>query len=132
MDKKEAIKFLQEQLVEVARLKKLPHDNQEYPLWSNVIKGVLETVFGLGSFEYKTFYDAGIWRGYVPDSEIMYIETLKKRKTAIKSIIQKNEKLGIEEKPAGNDKKSIYQKIWYEVKEFIASIIAKFLAEKSK
>ena len=112
MEKKDAIEFLEEKLLEIKRLRNLPHNNQEYVLWRNIIKSVLETVFDKDSFEYRTFFDAGNWYGHVPEAEIMYIELLKRQETALKSIIQKYEILGIEEKaPISLAPEEIFQQV---------------------
>jgi len=99
MDKKEAIQFLKEKLGEIPYLAKLNHDNQEFPLWHEVIKGILGEVFGQKSSEYEVFSKSALKYGFVRDSQTEYLDALKRRETAILSIIQKNEILGFETEP---------------------------------
>ncbi|MDO8578866.1 MAG: TIGR02391 family protein [Dehalococcoidales bacterium] len=103
MDKKEAIQFLREQLERIPPLEQLPYDNSDYPVWCNGIEDVLENVFNRDSVEYKRFADARVaYRTSSRDRSAEkreYLDELKMRKTAILSIIQKYERLGIETAP---------------------------------
>ena len=101
MNKKEAIHFLKEALSEIPTLAKLHYDNQEYPLWRNQITDILEEVFGRDSTEYKRFSEAFIRVRISGEQQRLYKEELELRNTAILSIIQKYEILGIEEKLQG-------------------------------
>ena len=100
MGKKQAIKFLKIKLNEIPHLLKLPYDNVEYPIWRDEIEDVLEEVFGRESKEYRKFYEAHRPFKYDPPRNDYY-KLLIKRKTIIKSIINKYEILGIEQEPAG-------------------------------
>lgn len=101
MDKSEAIKYLKESLSEIPGLAKLHHDNPEYDVWCNTIKAVLEEVFGHNSSEYESFRTSGrqmhMRMPMMPDSVYQedYIANLKSKETAILSIINKCEVLGI-------------------------------------
>ncbi len=99
MDKKEAIQFLKQSLSEIPHLAKLPYNNHDYPLWHKVIEGILEEVFGRDSSEYQNFYKAQSYVSYLDeDYQKTYLAVLKMRETALLSIIQKHEILGIETK----------------------------------
>jgi len=101
MDKREAIEFLKKSLEEIPRLARLPYNNQEVVLWCNSIEDVLENGFGRNSTEYKRFHETRTktsaqltriqWQN-------RYIRLMQRRQTEILSIIQKDERLGIEEK----------------------------------
>ena len=98
MDKKEAIEFLKEKIKKINHLAKLPYKNQEYPLWCNQISDVLEEIFGKGTTEYIRFSQA-FPNVHVPGQEQEeYLEELKRRESALKSIITKYERLGFESK----------------------------------
>lgn len=105
MDKREAIKYLKDSLGEISELAKLHYDNSEYNVWCNTIKAVLEEVFGHKSWEYEEFRTSGrqmhMRMPLMPDSvhQEDYIANLKSKETAIISIINKYEVLGIKEKP---------------------------------
>jgi len=99
MDKKELIQFLRKSLGAIPNLSRLSHHNYEYPLWRDQIGDVLEEVFGRDSTEYKRFTSAWSHISVAGRAQQEYIEELKMRETAILSIIQKYEILGIEEEP---------------------------------
>jgi predicted nucleotide-binding protein len=97
MDKNKAIVLLKECLLEITQLKNLPLDNQEYPLWRDKVLDILEERFGKQSIEWERFARARIGRSsaWEPQQED-YISEINMRETALKSIIQKSEMLGIE------------------------------------
>ena len=103
MEKKEAIQFLEEKLVETIHLRELHYDNEEYELWVSGIEVVLKTA--LGDEDFKVFHDAYPksfpMRGVATESQLQehYQKELNYRETAIKKILQNYEILGIEEKP---------------------------------
>ena len=106
MDKDKAIELLKQALTEIPRLRELHFDNQQYKLWRSKIRVILEDTFGSNSREYEVFSRSGsqahIRTPLMPDSihQDDYIANLTSHETALKSIIQKYEILGIEEKPA--------------------------------
>jgi len=97
MDKQEAIEYLKGRLKEIPALAKLRHNNPDYPLWILTIRGVVERVFGKDSYQYKILEVPYRIHG---SSEMLknksYVENLRKRRTAILSIIQTWEALGSE------------------------------------
>ncbi len=104
MDKKEAIVLLIASLGEIPSLKKLNYDNQKFKLWRNGVETIIK--YGLDEDDYDTFGlvqpldfldDIGIEN---IEQSLDYLKKLKDYETALKSIIQKHQMLGIEEKPA--------------------------------
>ena len=101
MNKAEATNYLRQRLNEIPTLAKLRYDNSEYPLWIETIRGVVEKVFGPESSEYqKLAARYQIWGVFEDTRQNSYIQNLKKRETAILSIIRTYETLGIETKPS--------------------------------
>ncbi len=96
MNKDKALELLRQALTEIPKLKKLDYDNQEYELWRDKILNVLEASFGRQSNEYERFSDArpSVWTW----DRDFYLKELQMRETALLSIIQKYEILGIEAK----------------------------------
>ena len=89
-----------EKLSELDRLEELPYSNDEYPLWHKVIEGVLREVFGSNSHEYRDFAQAYSHVSHMgEDKQRKYSEELEMRKTALLSIIQVHELVGIDTKP---------------------------------
>jgi hypothetical protein len=120
MNKKRALTLLEKMLDEIPRLRNLLHENKEYKTWDqNVIKLIKET-YGNNSNEYARYNGAFLltYAHTEQEKQQAYINFLNQRETALKSIIQGN--------------KTLYQKIWNEIKDIITSIIAKFAAEKTK
>ncbi|MFC1860211.1 TIR domain-containing protein [Chloroflexota bacterium] len=105
MDKSKAIELLKQCLDKVPQLRELHHDNQNYPLWFSKVRVILEDTFVGNSREYKVFSSSGsrahIKLDLIPDSFYQndYLTNLTSHETALKSIIQKYEILGVEEKP---------------------------------
>ena len=95
MDKKEAIQFLRESLSVIPELAKSNPDSNEYLLWRDHIEDVLEEVWGCASTEYKRFLSAHSVLLDFGDGQKNYLDMLKKCETAILSIIQKYEVLGL-------------------------------------
>ncbi len=128
MDKKEAIEFLRKSLSEIPHLVELPHDNRDYPLWHRVITGVLGKVFGNNSREYRDFVEAYPHASHLGENKQQkYREELKMRETAILSIIQVHEIVGVDTKPSTKPelpKAAKDYKIWQWIKSHkIPSII---------
>ena len=97
MDKREAIIYLKERLGEIPDLAKLKYTNSEYPLWIQTIRGIVEKVFGKESLEYQKLAEQYSISGSFADArQNSYIRILQKRATAILSIIQTWETLGLE------------------------------------
>ena len=103
MDKKEAIKYLNEKLAEIPALAKLRYNNYEYPLWIETIRGVVENVFGRESYEYQKLAERYRISGSFEEvRQNSYKIILKKRATAILSIIQTWETVGLETEIKGD------------------------------
>ncbi len=114
MDKKKARELLKQALNEIPRLKGLHCKNPEFYPWDQRVKEILRETFGNNSNEYARYNGIILLKRVhtEEDKQRAYIDCLNQREVALKSIIQKHEILGAEEKPVTNDKKSIYQKIW--------------------
>lgn len=97
MEMPEALELIRKAIQEIPRLKQLNRKNDEFPLWQQKLKDVLEAVFGKDSTEYFRF----VWAvtSYSAGSEEYlqkeYVEHLGKYEVALKSILQKYELLGI-------------------------------------
>lgn len=87
MDKTKILAFLNEKMQEVYELETLPPNNANFPRWCNTIEGFLYKVFGKDSWEYETFKEAGILRGFVDDEHTQYRKSVKSRDIALASII---------------------------------------------
>ena len=102
MDKSKAIDLLKQQLNEIPQLRELHHDNQKFRLWHNKVRDILKAA--LDTDDLKTFSSrqsilvGGIFKDDVYQKN--YLDRLTDYETALRSIIQKYEILGIEEKPA--------------------------------
>ncbi|MFC1938606.1 hypothetical protein ACFLWM_00410 [Chloroflexota bacterium] len=125
MDISKALSLLENLLDEIPRLKRLHHKNPEYNLWDETVEEILRGTFGNMSNEH-TRYKGIILLKRVhteEDKQQAYIDFLRKREAALKSIIKEHKTIREQNK---------YQKIWGGCKDFVATIIAKFLAEKAK
>jgi predicted nucleotide-binding protein len=104
MDNKRAIEFLKDEYIKISQLMMLPPNNQEYPVWRDVIIGVLREVFGEDSYEYDMFVNKTKKFGFIGSELTEYRDALKRYDNAILSIIRKNETLGGETMPTlGSD-----------------------------
>jgi len=97
----EALELLKKALDdEIPKLRKLHHGNQEFLLWHDRIKNILQAglpddVATFASYRSRHIKDMFSDNVYQKD----YLDRLTDYETAIKSIIEKYETLGIEEKP---------------------------------
>lgn len=99
MDKKEAIEFLKKKVKEISALRELHHSNQGVIKWRNSIEDVLEEVFGRDSTEFKRFYNTRHKKVRGKEyTQKKYNDQLRNRETAIISIINKWDIIGIEAK----------------------------------
>jgi len=97
MDKREAITYLRERLREIPALSKLKYNNNEYRLWIQTIRGVVENVFGQESYEsQKLAQTYQISGSHEEARQRSYKYNLKMREIAILSIIQTWETIGLE------------------------------------
>ncbi len=102
MDISKAISLLKEALSEMLHLRTLSLGNQEFELWRNKVSDILEVTLGKDSTEYNRFVRA--LRVSFPaysetERQKEYNRRLDEYETALKSIIQKYEMLGVETKP---------------------------------
>jgi hypothetical protein len=98
MNKREAIKFLKQQIKELPSLAKLRYDNTEYSLWLETVRGVVANVFGLDSPEYQKLSQQYQIKGNFTDvRQNSYFRILQKREITMRSIIDSWEKLGLDD-----------------------------------
>jgi len=106
MDKSKAIELIKQALNEIPTLRTLRYDDEKFPLWRSKIRVILEDTFGGDSKEYQVFSQSGtrahIRSPFMAESIYQndYVENLKSLEISLKSIIQKYEILGVEEKPS--------------------------------
>ena len=135
MDKKKAIESLKKALDELPHLRTLTLNNRCFDLWCHKVSDILEETFGKTSTEYDRFNRAVTvsFPTYTnKEKQKEYNRHLDEYETALKSIIQKYELPYMKGNSATNDKISICLKIWDGCKDFVATIVAKFIAEKTK
>ncbi|MBA7676059.1 hypothetical protein ES703_84299 [subsurface metagenome] len=101
MNKNRAVELLKQALSEVPHLRTLHLGNKEFDLWRNKVSDIVEVAFGKSATEYERFVRAV--RVDFPtyteaERQKEYNRRLDEYETALKSIIQKYEMLGIEEK----------------------------------
>jgi len=130
--KKQAINKLNELLYKIPGLTKFDRYNSEYWLWKDEVKDTIENFFSKDSDEYKRFKGSGliIVNHSIPEKE-RYFKDLTDDERKIKSIINRQDTIKKYRKLM-NLSKSIPNKIWSELKDFTARIIAIFFAEKTK
>ncbi|MFA5317753.1 MAG: TIGR02391 family protein [Dehalococcoidales bacterium] len=107
MDKKEAIKYLKEQLNSVAHLSTLHYNNSEYPLWLDTLRGVVEKVFGKDSPEYQKLAARYTIAGSPEAKQKSYRKVLIQREIEILAIINIHEIIGTEEQSPKQSKQEI-------------------------
>jgi len=103
MDKNRAIELLKEALSEVSHLRELRYGNQDLELWRDKVSDIIEAAFGRKSSEYDRFarsVTSWLYTGSEIQYQNEYSQNLDEYETALKSIIQKQEILGIKERPA--------------------------------
>ena len=97
MDKREAIKYLEERMEDIAALAKLKYSNAEYPLWIQTIRGVIEKVFGKDSHEYQKLAEGYNISGSSDEvRQNSYRRNLRRRAIDLLSIIRTWEATGFE------------------------------------
>lgn len=108
MTKEEAIEYLKGRLEDIPALARLRYNNTKYPLWISTVRGVVEKVFGKGSYEYERL--AQVYRivgSYEETRQNSYISNLRRRDIDISSIIQTWEATGGESHGEGHVKPSV-------------------------
>lgn len=102
MDKRRAIELLKQALIEIPHLRELHHGNQELELWFNRVRDVIKA--GLDEDDQERFPSSRkvtiTGRPSDDDFQKWYLNDLEIYETRLKSIIQKYEIVGFEDKPA--------------------------------
>jgi len=103
MNKGKATELLKQCLNEVPQLRKLYHDNQEFTLWLDKIKNIIKAALTHDDLKRFSSSQPILLKSFsFADSYYQenYLARLTDYEIALKSILQKYEMLGIEEKPA--------------------------------
>ena len=102
MDKAKAIELLKQALTEIPLLRKQRYDSEAFRLWHDKVRDIIKAAldsddlarFSVGSGKIRGIFE-------YDDYQREYLEEhLPKYETALKSIIQKYEILGVETEPA--------------------------------
>jgi hypothetical protein len=94
MDKKEAIKVLNQLLEQIPELRQLEYGNEKYTLWHYDACDTLENLFGRDSVEFMRFvYKLESWDRNASEAEKQkrYLKKLDEHETDLKSIIKRLE-----------------------------------------
>jgi uncharacterized protein (TIGR02391 family) len=104
MDKSKAIELLRQALNEIPHLKELRYDDQEFTLWFDKVRDIIQA--GLDEVDRQRFPSSRkvtiTTSGDLPsddDLQNLYLIMLNNCETALKSIIQKCEVVGLEGEP---------------------------------
>jgi hypothetical protein len=119
--KRQALVKLERLSDQINYLRQLPHHNKNYKPWNDAVIEIIVDIFGLSSSEYSRYSEPrlAIYVDNNPEEQQKtYIEWLNRCELALTNIIENN--------------KPLPQKIWYECKDFLALVIAKFIHEKTK
>jgi len=102
MDKGKAIELLREALNDIPHLRELHYDNQEFKLWHDKVQNIIKAALDTDDLKRFSSWRAIHVRGWFSDNVYQkdYLDKLTDYETALKSIIEKHEILGIEIKPA--------------------------------
>jgi len=101
MDKIKAIELLKQALNEIPVLRELQRDNQKFELWQDRIRNIIKAALDSDDLKRFSFARPIPMKGLHPNGiyQQYYLDKLTGYETALKSIIDKYEMLGIEEKP---------------------------------
>jgi len=120
MAKKKARELLKQALNQIPHLRRLHPENQELKSWCEEVRNILKEVSSRNSREYRQFTD--IIHLYRPTSDAerqeAYNSYLDNKEITLISIIKSYEPW--------------YKKLWYEFKDSILTLIAKFGKEIMK
>ncbi len=102
MDKSEAIELLKQALTEIPQLKHIHHDNQQFILWHDKVRYIIMAAFDTEDVKRFSSWQSIHLKGLFSDDVYQqdYLKRIQDYETALKSIIQKHELLGMEENPA--------------------------------
>jgi predicted nucleotide-binding protein len=99
MEKKDAVKFLRNQLPKIPELSRLRYDNTEVREWLTVIKGIVEKIWGRNSYEWERVSIQYPIEGiFDTDRQNSYKNNLISIRTNIIAIIKLNEVIGMDNK----------------------------------
>jgi hypothetical protein len=130
MGSRKAIAALTRLLNQIPELRKIEYGNEEYDSWHYEVRDKLENYFGRNSVEYRRFTER--WRSWdrnasKKEKQEEYLKKLNKDETILVSIIRR-----LEDRPKYYFLKVVFSKrIYLELKDFIATIIAKYMKEKT-
>jgi predicted nucleotide-binding protein len=98
MDKDKAIELLKQALTEIPHLRELHYDNREFELWLNRVRDVIRAALDSNDNNRFSSWRSTHIRGMFSEGVYRqdYTKQLEDYETALKSIIQKYEILGIE------------------------------------
>ena len=101
MNKGKAIELLKQCLDEVSQLRELNHDNQEFTLWLDKARNIIKVALTPDDFKRFSFAQPIFSKDFRGDSvyKNLYLAKLTGYEATLKSILQKYELPGIEEKP---------------------------------
>ena len=133
MEQSKKIKLLQELLDRIPNLAQLNPGNDEYQLWFADAKVTLEDLFSIDSTEFRMFEN--IYLGYDlcetnKAKQNLYIFHLNTHKSNLQSILERQQKR--EELAKYFRVKRLVTKLCCGARDSIETIIAKFMAEKTK
>jgi hypothetical protein len=104
MDKSKAIELLKQALGEIPHLRELHYerDKQEFELWRDKVQNIIKAALGPDDLKRFSSRRPVHVRGWFPDDVYQqdYLDKLTDYETALKSIIQKYEILGVETESA--------------------------------
>jgi len=102
MNKAKAIELLKQALSEIPNLREQHYDNQEFILWHDKVQNIIRANLEPEDVKRFTSSRSVHVKGMFSDSVYQqdYVDRLTDYETALKSIIQKYEILGVEAKPA--------------------------------
>ena len=138
MSKSRKVKLLAELRQRVPHLERLNPDNNEYQIWRDEVFVTLESLFGKNTREYNRFsVTIRSYKMHASEAERKqeYLRDLKTDERNLESIIAMQEKRGELNKVLRVQrllrfiKGRLITKIWHESKDFIATIIAKWIKE---
>jgi predicted nucleotide-binding protein len=100
MDKNKAIELLKQALTEIPHLRELHHDNQEFKLWYDKVRDIIKAALAPDDLTRFSSNRAIPYMGSDDIYQEAYLGRLTDYETALNSIIQKYEMLGIEAESA--------------------------------
>ena len=103
MDKSKAIELLKQALTDIPKLRKLHYNNQEFKLWCAKVETIIKEGLDADDYERLAFVQSKYFLdelGIDLSLEDHSLPKLNDYETALKSVIQKHETLGVQAEPA--------------------------------